>query len=189
MHAAGWETRDVEFSGLYRRFHSPIVGYISAQLGDTSEAEDVAGDVFLAALRAYRGRQCEIQFRPWIYEIARNACIDHHRKARRRPAPASIDEATPAAVGSDAHSVWERHDRFAQLRAALGALSPLDQELIVQRELAGLSYAELAERTGLTVPAIETALFRARRRLQARFRLSSGERAATFAPHRSRHAA
>lgn len=175
MHATNPEPQDAEFSDLYAAFHSPIVGYIAGRLGSSAEAEDVAAEVFVSALRAYRGQQREIHFRPWIYAIARNACIDHHRSVRRRPPPVLLDEAM-ASAGRDAHSVWESNGRFAQLRAALAGLPPLDQELIVQRELGGLSYAELAERTGLTAAAVETGLFRARRRLLARFSLLSGER-------------
>ncbi|MGI8559028.1 MAG: RNA polymerase sigma factor [Solirubrobacteraceae bacterium] len=177
MLATDREPREAEFSDLYQRFHAPILRYIARRLGGySSEAEDVAADVFVSALRAYRGSACETQFRPWVYEVARNACIDHHRRAHRRPAPLMLDEAMTL-LTSDARGGWDSRGGLAALRSALADLPSLDRQLIAQRELGGLSYAQLAERTGLSGSAVETALFRARRNLLARFRLLSGERA------------
>ena len=50
---------------------------------DHGRAEDVTQEVFVSALRRLRATDAPIAFKPWIFEIARNACIDAHRRGRR----------------------------------------------------------------------------------------------------------
>ncbi|MGZ5374794.1 MAG: RNA polymerase sigma factor, partial [Aeromicrobium sp.] len=71
------------FEELFRRYHGPIAGYVGRMVRDKARAEDLAQDVFFSALRHLRATDAEIDFKPWIYEIARNATIDHWRRASR----------------------------------------------------------------------------------------------------------
>ena len=50
---------------------------------DHARAEDIAQEVFVSALRRIRDTERPIAFKPWVYEIARNACIDPYRRSQR----------------------------------------------------------------------------------------------------------
>jgi RNA polymerase sigma factor (sigma-70 family) len=71
---------DVAFEALYRRYHPRIAGFVRGMLHDESRAEDVAQEAFLSALRRMRTTDAQINFKPWIYQIARNAAIDSYRR-------------------------------------------------------------------------------------------------------------
>src|SRR5690348_3143241 len=70
---------DRAFEELYARHRGQIGGYIHSRVGDHARAEDIAQEVFISALRRLRDTERPIAFKPWIYEIAKNACIDEYR--------------------------------------------------------------------------------------------------------------
>ena len=74
---------DRAFEELYSRYRERISSFILGRVHDHGRAEDIAQDVFIAALRRLRGSDQRIAFKPWIYEIAKNACIDEFRRANR----------------------------------------------------------------------------------------------------------
>src|SRR4051795_3645526 len=74
---------DRAFELLYQRYHRRISSYIFGMVKDHARAEDVAQDVFMSALRRMRETDRPIAFKPWLYEIAKNACIDAYRRSRR----------------------------------------------------------------------------------------------------------
>ena len=74
---------DRAFELLYERYQRRITAYVLGMVKDHGRAEDVTQEVFVAALRRMRATERPIAFKPWIYEIARNACIDVYRRSRR----------------------------------------------------------------------------------------------------------
>ena len=74
---------DRAFEALYQRYHRRIAAYVLGMVKDHQRAEDVTQEVFLSALRRMRATDRAIAFKPWIYEIAKNACIDQFRRSRR----------------------------------------------------------------------------------------------------------
>ena len=160
---------------------------------DHARAEDITQEVFLSALRRLRdGTDREIQFRPWIYEIARNKCIDAYRRGRHA-VEVSFD--AHEALGADDHGRLAGprptpddavEDKLAldNLCGAFGGLSAVHHDILVMREFEGLSYREIGERLGLSRPAVESTLFRARKRLSEEYeQLVSGERCRARAAH------
>ena len=92
---AGDETA---FAELFRRYYPPVAGYVKGYVRDTGRAEDVTQEAFFSALRRLRATDSEINFRPWIHEIARNASIDLYRRSRRtREVSIDSDAGLPAA--------------------------------------------------------------------------------------------
>ena len=176
------EGDDRAFELLFERYRTRITHFIRGMVRDHARAEDIAQDVFMSALRRMRETDRSIAFRPWIYEIARNACIDAHRRARRAQ-EVSYDETldgtdrsrlvSPRAV-SDA---VETRQSLENLQGALGALSESHADILVLRELEGLSYQEIGERLGMSRASVESTLFRARKKLESEYNdLVSGER-------------
>ena len=130
-------------------------------------------EVFVSALRRMRETERPIAFKPWIYEIAKNACIDQFRRSRRtEEVSLEADEGLAPAdygrlVGSDPapHDAVETKQELTDLCGAFGGLSDAHHEILLLRELEGLSYREIGDRMGMSRPAVESTLFRARRRL------------------------
>src|SRR4051794_7473931 len=73
---------DRAFELLFERYQSRIAAYVRGMVRDHGRAEDITQEVFMAALRRIRETDREIAFKPWIYEIAKNACIDAFRRSR-----------------------------------------------------------------------------------------------------------
>src|SRR2546423_4374307 len=74
---------DAAFEQLYERYRGPISGYVQRMCKDHARAEDITQEVFMSALRRMRDTHRPIAFKPWVYEIARNACIDQFRRSQR----------------------------------------------------------------------------------------------------------
>src|SRR3954471_18505093 len=176
---------DRGFEELYRRYHRRIAAYVVGMVKDHARAEDVTQEVFVAALRRMRQTERPIAFKPWIYEIAKNACIDAYRRGRRSREvsfdgedelsafePGRLVVAAPqpdAAV----HAKQELDD----LWSAFGGLTDPQHEILLMRELEGRSYSDIAQRTGMSRTAVESTLSRARKRLEQEFEeVASGER-------------
>jgi RNA polymerase sigma factor (sigma-70 family) len=176
---------DRAFEALYQRYHRRINAYVLGMVKDHGRAEDVTQEVFVSALRRMRATERPIAFKPWIYEIAKNGCIDAFRRSRRAEevsydadealAPADRSRLVGSGPSPDA-AVATKQD-LADLCGAFGGLSESHHQILVLRELEGLSYEAIGERMGMTRPAVESTLFRARRRLTEEYdELASGAR-------------
>jgi RNA polymerase sigma factor (sigma-70 family) len=175
---------DIAFEALFRRYRDRITAYVRSIVKDHARAEDIVQDVFMSALRSLRSSDREIAFKPWIYEIAKNACIDYVRKARRT-AEVSIDsdDFSPVDEGrmsvgvASSDAAYSAREELDALRMAFGDLPDAQREVLVSRELEGLSYDGISRRTGLSRSAVESMLFRARRTLKDGFDdIATGER-------------
>ncbi len=169
---------DAAFARLYERYRRRIVAYAYRHVHDRGRAEDVTQDVFLSALRRMRGTSQPIAVQPWLYEIARNACIDHHRRSRGA-SEVSYDgcEATIVAPQPGPPAAVDAKTRLDDLRHAFASLTALERELVVLRELEGLSLREIGERLHLGRREVEGGLARAHARLSDEYDdLSSGMR-------------
>src|SRR4051812_9996713 len=178
---------DHAFERLYHRYHRRISAYIFGMVHDHGRAEDLTQEVFVSALRRMRQTGRPIVFKPWIYEIAKNACIDAFRRSKRAE-EVSIDAEDghglgPAdhgklhATGASPEAAVEGKQQLDHLCGAFGGLSDAHHQILVMRELEGLSYREIGERLGMSRPSVESTLFRARRRLTEEYEeLRTGER-------------
>jgi len=176
---------DVAFGVLFERYRRRLIAFAVGMVGDHGRAEDVTQEVFISALRRLRATDGPIAFKPWIYEIARNACIDTFRRSRRTD-EVSLDVEEGPAAGVVARlantapgpvAALDDKERIADLRGAFGGLSDAERDALVLRELEGRSYREIGERLEMRRPAVESTLFRARRKLETEYdELRSGER-------------
>jgi RNA polymerase sigma-70 factor (ECF subfamily) len=159
------------------RHKVPVVRFVYRMLGDTSDAEDVAQDVFVRAYRHIRKpgfRNTGARFSTWLFQVARNAALDSLRWRKRHPSEslAEIEDrgGTPAAAGRTPPEESAARETGAQIAAAV-ALLPEDQRAaLVLSEYEGLSNAEVAAAMRCTVKSVEGRLFRARGFLRQRLR-------------------
>jgi RNA polymerase sigma factor (sigma-70 family) len=175
---------DKAFEQLYARYRTRIWSYVGGILHDADRAEDVTQEVFISVLRRLRDTERPIAFKPWIYQIARNACIDELRRSRRsHEVPFDQDDESDSgaddwiSITPGPEVVVESKQRLEDLRGAFRGVSELHHRILVLRELEGLSYTEIGARLGMSRPVVESTLFRARRRLAEEYEeLISGRR-------------
>src|SRR6476619_4528281 len=140
--AAVREGDDPAFECLYDRYGRRVAGFVAGMVHDHGRAEDVTQEVFVSALRRLRATDAPIAFKPWIFEIARNACIDAHRRGRRAEL-VSLDgggedgEVTRggrlAGPGPTPDAAAEGKLRLESLTGAFGGLSDVHHEILVMR--------------------------------------------------------
>jgi RNA polymerase sigma factor (sigma-70 family) len=172
------------FEELFRRYEARIRAFVVRRVGDRARAEDLTQEAFLSALRHLRATDSEIAFKPWLFEIALNATIDQHRRASRAE-EVSVDQRERLRPSDRGRLVGLAapetealtKERLQHLQGAFDELSETHHRLLVMRELEGRSYREIGEQLQLSQPAVESALFRARRRLASEFEaLAAGHR-------------
>ncbi len=175
---------DCAFEELFSRYRGRIRAYVSKILADADRAEDITQEVFISALRRLRKTERPIAFKPWIYQIAKNACIDEMRRIRRN-LEVSLDQARESPDGKGEllsrdpgpELAIESKQQLEDLRGAFRGVSALHHRILVLRELEGLSYDEIGAQMAMSRPIVESTLFRARRRLAEEYEeLISGRR-------------
>jgi RNA polymerase sigma-70 factor (ECF subfamily) len=140
-------------------------------LRDVHEAEDASQQAFLSAYRALLGGAHVRDSGAWLATIARNECRGRIAAGMRTPLPvAEEDLAGIAACGDET----EQRLQAEALRAALGELPDRQRNAVVLRYLYGLRYSEVATALGISRPATEALLFRARRAMRHSLRPVAG---------------
>jgi RNA polymerase sigma factor (sigma-70 family) len=181
---------DSAFEELYRRYQPRIARFVCGMLHDAARCEDVAQEAFLSALRSMRETDAEINFKPWIYQIARNAAIDSYRRSSHAVEVSmdaddglrASDRTRLIGLGGSPDAALITKERLDHLQGAFDELSDVHTRVLVMRELEGMSYREIGQQLHLTRPAVESALFRARRRLESEYaELSEGRRCEAMA--------
>src|SRR3954467_12549589 len=74
---------DRAFELLYERYQRRIHAYVYGMVKDHQRAEDVTQEVFVSALRRMCETEQPLAFKPWLYQIAKNGCIDAFRRSKR----------------------------------------------------------------------------------------------------------
>ena len=162
------------FGQLVRRHQSAVHRLVRSVSRTPAEAEEALQETFLAAYRGagtYAGRG---SVRSWLLTLARNASFRHRRRRAGEPVRfESLDDLGAAAGwGREPGADEQLHSarRAEVVRRILDELPELDREILILRELEGLSGVETAELLDLTLPAMKSRLHRARLHLAAAVR-------------------
>ncbi len=172
--AAHWGSRG-HLAGLdkFDRFEDAILPHLDAAynlarwlMRDDHEAQDAVQDAYLRALRFFSGFRGG-DGRVWLLSIVRNTCFSRIRSGRARKGDSEFDEQMHATDDSAANpeTLLLRSQDEASLRRALESLPKEFREVIVMRELEGLSYKEIADVAELPIGTVMSRLARARKRL------------------------
>jgi RNA polymerase sigma-70 factor (ECF subfamily) len=156
------DTPSEEADELFRLHSRRIYAFCYAQLGSREEAEDALQVTFLRVYRALENGEHPDEPLAWIYRIARNVCLDRVRSAARRRRVEEPGELEDVPSQAD---VPESREHAQALRRALRTLPRRQRRAIVLREWRGFSYTEIAADLGITRPAVEMLVFRARKTL------------------------
>jgi RNA polymerase sigma-70 factor, ECF subfamily len=183
-----------DFDDLVRRYRRELHVYCYRMLGSFDEAEDHVQEVLLRAWRSRDGFRGQSSPRTWLYRIATNACLDTLRRDARRavPAPSSapadrgpsiatmpwiqpypdaaLDEVAADQPGPEAVAVSQETMSLAFL-AAIQLLPPRHRAVLILRDVISWSAAEVAGLLDMSVPAVNSALQRARTTLRGQWPL------------------
>lgn len=166
------------FAELLRRYKKPLYNFALRQLRQPNLAEDLTQDTFLRLVQNAAEFKHESRFSTWLYTIARNLCVDQlRRQAHRRHAsldqPRRPDEkptlldtvADPHPGASAEHGAAAGEVRTSILRA-VDALPAEQREVFLLREVACLSFQDIAEVTGVGENTVKSRMRYALDRLQ-----------------------
>lgn len=137
--------------------------------GSPEDAAELAQEAFLNAWRALPSFKGDSSFSTWLYRLASNACIDHLRKRKRRSqvedARSLEDEERPwepADHQADPALQLERQEARRAVEEGLQSLSDPHRQVLVLRELQGLSYQEIGQALDLDPGTVKSRIARAR---------------------------
>jgi RNA polymerase sigma-70 factor (ECF subfamily) len=171
-----WQVQGQDVDGLdlqeRLRFEQLVLPHLDAAfnlarwiLRGRADAEDVAQEATLRALRFFRGFHGG-DARSWLLQIVRNSCYTWLEKNRPMELAVEFDEELFAQTAVTPESLAIAGDNRERLTRALEDLPPRFREVFVLRELEGCSYKEIAAITAMPIGSVMSALARARQRLQ-----------------------
>jgi RNA polymerase sigma-70 factor (ECF subfamily) len=159
------------FETLYRVHHRYVELLARRIIIDPHRAEDIAQEAFLRLVRQLLSHDGEIRVRAWLHRTTTNLAIDEHRRLRTMQhyhEQASPVEELQLALeryheGHPERAAERREVRLMIIRV-IETLPQRYRQILALRELEGMDYPHIAERMGLSISAVESLLFRARRR-------------------------
>jgi len=155
------------FDEIVRRYSGPIYAFILRMVGKPDDADDLTQDVFVQLLKSLPTARSDLPFRPWLYVIARNKCLDHLKRKKALLFSALADE-------NDGVEQWledgeplpeemaERADLRELLQAAIVALPPRYRTVVALRYSSDLTFAEIGTVLELPENTVKTHFQRAK---------------------------
>lgn len=153
-------------AAIWREFHDRLLAFIRRRVRDPESAEDILQEVML---RIHRGAG-QLEHAPaltaWVHEIARNAIVDHHRRAAvRHERPAGLD-VEPEAPAPEPPGPDPRAELASCLAPMLERLPEPQRAALILTELEGLTQEGAAARVGLSTPGMKSRVQRGRAQLR-----------------------
>jgi len=164
------------FGRLVMAYQKPVYNLAYRMLGNAAEAEEAAQEAFLRAYTHLRTYDPQRRFSSWLMSIASHYCIDRLRRRRINWLPLEDEIATPGdstefaelnmtSASPNPEAVVAQQEQEAYIQGLLAELSPTDRAAITLHYWYDCSYQEIAETLDLTVSAVKSRLYRARRAL------------------------
>ncbi len=150
-------------SWLLRQHSAAVYRFCLRMLANEEDAQDAAQETMVKVLRNLHRYNSDWRFSTWVFGIARNTCIDEHRRRKRRRTTSEVEVVDGSA---SPYELTERHIRAVRLRDALDQLPPLYREVLLLYHFEQLKYREIAELLDLPMGTVMNRIFRARKRLQ-----------------------
>ena len=181
------------FEALVSAYEKNVYNLALRMMGNAQDAEDMAQEAFLKAYNSLPGFRGDSKFSVWLYRIVSNVCLDQLRKKSKRPTVSlSMEDGDgeetqldlPDTAQSPEEALEKKLTREA-VRRGLALLPEDARQILLLREIQGLSYEEIGETLGLEAGTVKSRIFRARKRLCA-FLLEDGNIPDSFASSKQR---
>ncbi len=169
------------FEHLVHAYEKNVYNLALRSLGNPQDAEDVTQEAFLKAYRSLSSFRGDSKFSVWLYRIVSNLCLDLLRAKQRRPVQSLTVENDEGEVDeleiSDEHfspeKLLDRKLTRESVQRGLASLPDDSRQILLLRELQGMSYEEIGDTLGLEPGTVKSRIFRARKKLCA-FLLQDG---------------
>jgi len=163
------------FEILVDRHQASVLNLIYRFIGDRTQAKDLAQEVFIRVWQAAKTYRPEAKFTTWLYRITANLCFNELKSSRRRKwfsfhrsdeeGEYTLEE-TLADRAPSAEDLLLEKERSRQISDALQSLPNNQRMALVLKRYDDLSYQEIAQVIGCSIPAVESLLVRAKKTLQ-----------------------
>ena len=166
------------YGHLIAPYEKPIYNFCLRMLSNAQDAQDLSQEVFIKVYKnisKYKSRD-GASFKNWLYRLANNACIDEIRKRKSRVQPESLDVHLDSGENEMERQIDSglitpeetviKRERRAAVGKAVGQLPPEFRQMVVLRDLRGLSYEEIAVVTGVKLGTVKSKINRARGKLR-----------------------
>lgn len=157
---------EAAFEQLIRLHEKRVYALCRRMCRNEDDALEAAQDTFLALWRGIGSYRADAAFSTWLYRLASNACLDLLRREKKRAGAVSLDDEEGAPELPDTapqpQEAVERADTQNMVREALLSLPGDYRQILLLRETEQLSYAEIAEVTGLELGTVKSRISRAR---------------------------
>ncbi|HEV3450946.1 MAG TPA: sigma-70 family RNA polymerase sigma factor [Acidimicrobiia bacterium] len=156
------------FDELVRRTYVDAYTLAFRLTNHEEDARDVVQEAYLRAWKGLRRFRGDAQFSTWLYRVTANAAFTHVQRRRRHRTASLEDAPEPIEVGSDAlpETVAESSAGLREVADALERLPDGLREVVVLKDVYGLSHDAIAHETGISVAAAKVRLHRGRKRLR-----------------------
>ena len=169
------------FEHLVHAYEKTVYNLALRTLGNREDAEDVTQEAFLKAYRSLDSFRGDSKFSVWLYRIVSNLCLDLLRSRQRKPVQSLTVEDDDGEIGeleiSDEHfspeKLLDRRLTRESVQRGLSALPDDARQILLLRELQGMSYEEIGQALDLEPGTVKSRIFRARKKLCA-FLLQDG---------------
>jgi RNA polymerase sigma factor (sigma-70 family) len=164
------------FEALLDRYSRSIYNFTLRFLGDPADAEDATQLTLIQAFESLPAARPEASLRPWLFQVARNKCIDLIRKRRTVPL-SSLERGEPDAPGIDPADtaplpadLYEREELQQILQDAIAALPLRSREVVLMRYVGELTFSEIGRSLGMPENTAKTLFQRAKATLRVYLR-------------------
>ena len=163
------------FGKLVTEYEKGVYAIALRMTGNPEDASDMTQEAFIKAYNSLQSFRGDSKFSVWLYRIASNVCLDFLRSRSRKPTVSlSVEddegEETQLDVADESQSpelLLERSLTRDAVQRGLQALAPDYRQILLLREIQGLSYEEIADVLRIEVGTVKSRIFRARKRLCA----------------------
>jgi len=161
------------FESLVEKYQNMVFSHAYRMCGNRTDAEDIAQETFIRLYRSLSTFRGDAALSTWLYSVTSNLCVDFARKnLRRRTSPFSAFENIEGEMIFDLpdrsfspDDIFEKVERTSEIAEALMSLKPAFRQIIVLRDINGLSYDEIAAVLVIPIGTVRSRLARAREKL------------------------
>ena len=161
------------FEKLVTEYEKAVYAIAQRMTGNAEDAADMTQETFIKAYNSLSSFRGDSKFSVWLYRIANNVCLDFLRSKNRRPTVSlstedDDGEETQLDIADESQSpelLLESSLTRDAVRRGLDSLPPDYKQILLLREIQGLSYEEIAAALGIESGTVKSRIFRARKRL------------------------
>ncbi len=160
---------------LVKEYEKSVYNLALRMVGNSEDAADMSQEAFIKAYNSLTSFRGDSKFSVWLYRIVSNVCLDFIRSRKRKQTMSlSTEDDDGDSVEMDIADDTQSPERLMEkqltrdaVRRALPSMPPIQREILLLREIQGLSYDEIAEVLNLEAGTVKSRIFRARKKLSA----------------------